>query len=52
MPDDSGLVEGLTNTAWTPEIADQVNKLIKQMVLQMGAATIAATQGQLGDVVR
>ena len=21
--DDSGLVEGLTNTAWTPEIADQ-----------------------------
>ena len=48
--DDSGLVEGLTNTAWTPEIADQV-KADKADGTADGAATIAATQGQLGDVV-
>ena len=48
--DDSGLVEGLTNTTWTPEIADQV-KADKADGTADGAATIAATQGQLGDVV-
>ena len=42
--DDSGLVEGLTNTTWTDEIATAAADKKSE------AAGTAATQGQLGDV--